>query len=1277
VGVSVRRWKSVLLLAALALLALPGFAWAQAGTATVSGTVKDTQGAVLPGATVTITNNANGAVRTTVTNDTGSYSMPGLPPGEYVMKFELASFSPHVREKVFLRVDSTTQVDAPLALGGVNETITVTESTPIINTTDASVGNTLSRETIARLPVEARNVVHLLSLQPGAVFIPTTNPNTTDPRYGSVAGARSDQQNVTLDGVDVNDPQLQAAYTSVVRVTQEALQEFRVSTSNYGAEAGRSSGPQVSLVTRSGTNRFDGSAYWFLRRTDTSSNEYFLKLSQVLAETESKAPKLDKDTWGGSIGGPVKRNKMFFFGNLEFLRENSESPVVRAVPSNSFRDGVLQYQCAVASACPGGTVQGFRNSHSVAPGWFGLSPAQIATLDPLGIGPSAAASQYFSQFPSPNEPGLDGKNIMDFRFAAPIENKFNTFIGRYDWRMSDKQSLFVRANYQDDDIAAAPQYPDQDPATTTVFNNFGFAVGHDVVISPTLVNSFRYGMTAIDTGTIGTLANNYTDFRFISEIDPLSATTTRETPTHNFVNDLSWLKGKHTLKTGANLRFTRIPSTRNSGSFLSATVNPSWVSGIGRTFRPQGPDCTTPGCTLYPAVASTGQASYADAWLNILGVLSQANLSANYDVEGNLLPVGQAVGRKYATDEYEFYVQDSWRIAENLTITAGVRYGLYAPPYEVNGQQVAPTVSMGELFAQRGRNGAAGIPSNTDPIITFDLAGPKNGGKGFYEWDKNNFAPRVSVAWTPRGESGFMKWFTGGDKMVVRGGYSKVFDRIGQGIALNFDQSFAFGMSTTISSPFGDPYETIPGARFVNTTTMPPTMPTAPPGGFPQTPPIEAGIITSTIDDTLVTPSAHMANFIIGRELKGNFAIEGGYIGRFGRDLLVRRDLAMPLNLVDTRSGMDYFTAAQQLIRATQAAGIAPGAPNSAYQVLANIPYWENLFPDAGTAFAGLSATQAIARRYNRDSPDYITSLWLMDQFCDPGCSRFGPYAYFNRQYDSVAALSSLGRSNYNAMILTLRKRYSDGIQFDLNYTLSKSEDMGSNVERGSAFGNFGAGGYSGFLINSWDPEINYGRSDFDVTHQVNFNWIWDLPFGQGRRFATNANGFVNGILGDWSVSGLTRWTSGFPFSVQNCRSCWPTNWNLQGNATLIDPNDRPEEQTVRNAVDNRPSPWADAEDALTKFRFSLPGEAGERNIFRGDGYFNVDISVTKAFRLFSDNRLRFRWDTFNVLNSTKFDVNGMTMLPDRSGFGRYNGTLATCDAQAGRCMQFALRYEF
>jgi hypothetical protein len=1250
-------------------------AFAQAGTAGLSGTVKDAQGAVVPGATVTATNQSLGTARTTTSNAEGAYSIPGLQPGEYTVKVELTGFRTFVHEKVELRVDTVTTVDAALTLGSLSETVTVSEATPIVNTTDASVGNTMSHETIERLPVEGRNVVHLLSLQPGAVFIPTTNANTTDPRYGAVAGSRADQQNVTLDGIDVNDAQLQAAYTSAVRMTQEALQEFKVSTSNYGADAGRSSGAQVSLVTRSGTNQYDGSAYGFIRRTQQSSNEYFLKLTQLQSGQKSTPPKLDKNIFGGALGGPLRRNRTFFFGNYEGLQENSERPVTRSVPSDSLRDGVLMYLCANAGECPGGSVQGFSSSHPVKAGWYGLSPAQVAAIDPLGIGPNRAASEYFKKFPSPNAPGLDGVNIQDFLFSAPIENRFHTFIGRLDHKLASNHTLFARFNFQDDTINTAPQYPGQTAARQTLNNNNGFAIGYDAALSASLVNSLRYGITRIDTRSVGKLKANYVTFRFIDSLEPVTDTTTRETPTQNIVDDLSWLRGKHTLKVGTNIRFTRIPTSRNTGSFLNTSINPSWVSGSGRRYRPGSATCTTPGCFGVPTVASNFTAGFGDPWLDLLGVLSQANLNANYDKSGNQLAVGAPVVRKFASDEYEWYAQDSWRIGSTLTINGGVRYSLYSPPYEVNGLQVAPSVSMGQWFADRAAGMLKGIPSNKSPLVTFDLAGPKNGKKGFYDWDKNNWAPRFSAAWTPHPEKGMLAWLTGKDRMVIRGGYSKVFDRIGQGIATNFDSGFAFGMATSISSPFGTANETTPGVRFVDIGTMPPTMPVAPKGGFPQTPPLHAGIITSSIDDTLVTPSAHMVNLLVSREISRSFAIEGGYVGRFGRDLLIRRDLAMPLDLVDTKSGVGYFAAAQALIKATQAAGLSSNAPLSAYNVLAKIPYWENLFPGAATST--VSATAAMAQTFNIYGPDYTSAIYDADESCSPACSIYGPFAYFAEQYDSLAALSSIGRSNYNAMVITLRKRHTQGLQFDVNYTLSHSKDMGSNVERGSAFGNYGGGGYSGFLINSFDPELNYGTSDFDVRHQVNADGIYDLPFGQGRKFGGHSGGFVNQLIGDWSVAGLMRWTSGFPFNVQNCRSCWPTNWNLQGNAALVTPGVLPEIGLTKNKVDGRPSPFKDPVAAAKLFRYDLPGEAGLRNVFRGDGYFTIDTSVSKSWRIVSDNRLRFRWDVFNVTNTPSFNVGDASMTPDRTGFGRYNSTLAACDAQAGRCMQFALRYEF
>ena len=363
-------------------------------------------------------------------------------------------------------------------------------------------------------------------------------------------------------------------------------------------------------------------------------------------------------------------------------------------------------------------------------------------------------------------------------------------------------------------------------------------------------------------------------------------------------------------------------------------------------------------------------------------------------------------------------------------------------------------------------------------------------------------------------------------------------------------------------------------------------------------------------------------------------------MGRLGRDLMVRRDAAMALNLKDPRSGMDYFTAAQQVIRAADAAG-------GNFRAIAPIPYWENLWP--GAAGGGMTATQVVAEQFvDVWGPDYISALWAMDQLCDPSCSILGPFAFFNRQYDSLAILSTIGHSNYNALQLSLRKGYAGGTQFDLNYTLSKSDDLGSLVERGSAFGNFAAGGYSGFLLNSWEPELHYGTSDFDLRHQFNANGLLELPFGQGRRFGGGVNGFTNALIGDWSIAGLMRLTSGFPFNVYNCRSCWPTNWNLQGNAMLVDPNRQPETKTTKNAVDNRPSPFENPTEALL-----LPARAARRSRrpehLPRRRLLHIDASLSKAFSLFGDNKHRFRWDVFNVTNTREVQRGRPEQFPDRT----------------------------
>lgn len=1269
------------LLVASVFLASNESVWAQAGTATVYGDVKDQQNAALPGAAVTITSTDTGATRSTVTSGAGAYRFVALTPGTYSLKVELSGFRTAVYEKLLLAVDTATKFDVALQLGSLAESVEVAATSSIVNTTDASLGNVITGVQIQQLPLEARNPVGLLSLQAGAVYLPSG-----DQRSGSVSGARSDQSNVTLDGIDVNDPQWGYAYNSVLRVTLESLQEFRVSTSNYSADMGRSSAAQVSLVTKSGTNRYDGSGYWSHRNTRWSSNEYFTKLTQLSSGQPSKAPKLDKHNFGGALGGPIKRDRLFFFGNYEALRESSEDPVLRNVPSSTLRDGVLVYVCSVPSACPGGSVRGFTDTHSIPAGRYGLSPSEIAQLDPLGIGPSRAVSDHFKKYPLPNDPGRDGINYMGYRFSAPIENEFNTYITRFDYLIDRPGShkLFFRSGKQDDTVNSVPQFEGQTPNTRRVNKNFGYAAGYDAVLSPTLINTFRYGLSKIDEATVGLRTANAVVFRFISDFNALTSTNGREVPTHNIVNDTSWLKGDHTVKFGTNVRFTRAPKYSNANSFHTGNLNPSWVAGTGRNYMPGSTGCTNPVCSQLPAVASSFASGYGDPWLTILGVISQPSANYNYDKTGTALPNGEPVRRTYATDEYEFYVQDSWRLRPNLTVTGGVRYNIYSPPWEVDGLQLAPSVPLGQWFEQRRANMLRGIGDNALPPLTLDLAGPANGKKGFYDWDYNNFGPRVAAAWTPHATKGFLGWLTGGDRMVIRGGYSLLYDRVGFALATIFDEGGSFGMSTSISSTFGTSDETVPGARFRDLSTLPPTLPPAPPGGFPSTPVIGNVAIYQSIDDGITTPYHHVFNAVIGRELPGQFGIEAAYVGRRGRNLLIRRDLAMPMDIVDPKSGVNYFTAARQLIDAYRRAGVGSSAAAN-FVGIGPIPYWENMFPGAAGTVTGvqLTATQRMARLFYQNDLDWTTALFSADTACNPSCSVLGRYAYWNSQFSQLRAQSSIADADYNSLQVTLRKRWSQRYQFDVNYTLSKSTDLGSAVERDFQ----GFGGYSGFLLNSWEPELQYSYSDFDIRHQMNLNWVADLPFGRQRRIAGNASGLLNHLIGNWQFAGVFRWTSGLPFNIINSRCCWPTNWNYQGNAELAVPGQYPDtvSPAERNVVGKnpdgkggRPSPFVNPSAVLNQIRFALPGEVGFRNQLRGDGYIGADLAIGKAFELPFEHRLRFRWEIFNVTNTQRFNTADVSMTPDvTSTFGRYNSVLGTCDSRAGRCMQASLKYEF
>jgi len=1236
-------------------------------TTSLSGTVTDPQGKVLSGATVTITNPATGASRETKTGEDGSFTFSQIPPATYSVRVEAKGFKINVQESVQVLVATPKSINMQLEVGNVNETVTVTGGEVHLNTSDATIGNTFSQTQIRQLPLEGRNVAGLLSLQPGVTFIGNVSQDggTTDYRNGTVNGGKSDQANVTLDGVDVNDQQTGQAFNSVLRVTLDSVQEFRVVTTNPNADQGRSSGAQISLVTKSGSNSWHGSAYEYHRNTIFSANDWFNNAAgsftptdfAVLAGTATAGaervprPKLIRNVFGASFGGPVIKDRMFFFLNYEGRRDAREESVVRVVPGLDLRKGTF-------------TFLQFTDSSRTAVKVSKLDAAGIKALEPAHIGPSAGVLQIFNQYPAPNDNTVgDGLNTSGFRFNSPIALKWNTYIARMDYNLTKdgKHTLFWRGNLQNDKDNSTQQFPGQSARFTNLTTNKGFAAGYNASLTQNLVNVFHAGYTRLGFEAAGSspLSNSpLVSFRTFDDLIPAVRSLTRFTPVWNVVDDVAWVRGSHSLQFGTNVRWIRNERINFSTSFSSALVNKAWLQSNG-PIRP-------------PLLADT---STDHAMAALLGLVTQVTARYNLGIEGgklSTLPQGAPIKRRYGANEYEWYGQDSWRVKPNLTLTYGLRYGLYSPPWETNGAQVAPDVPLGNWFDVRGGLMEKGIPDNKSaPLISFVLAGPENGRRGFYGWDKNNFAPRLAFAYSPKTNLPFLKWLTGGEnnKMAIRGGYSLLYDRIGGAIATNADSgTLGFGLSTSVTNPAGT-LTALTTPRFTGLTNLPASLLLPAPGfgSFPATFPsgTAAGgfAITAGIDDGLITPYSQTINFSISRELPGNMVLEAAYVGRLGRHILVNDDLAMPLNLVDPGSGMDYFTAGK-LLANLDIAGTAVSA-------VPKIAFWENIFP--GYAGGGLTATQRIYRDFysatTGDGPDYTTSLSDIDVFCSP-CSKFGKFAFFNSQFSNLNALRSRMPTNYHALQILLRRRFAQGYQFDFNYTYSKSQDNASTIERNGLF--------SGPILNAWAPAARKSVSDYDLTHQVNINGIWEMPFGKGRRFMTDSPGWANAFVGGWQLSGIYRVTSGLPTSIGN-GFAFPTSWEFTGNATqekAVAHTGVTKNVKVTPTDNGGPNIFSDPGLAFSSFVHTLPGGVGTRNSIRGDGFYSLDMGLSKAWSMpyKEGHRVQFRWEVFNVTNSVSFDPQALkgANLDSRGTFGKYSGTLSS-----PRVMQFGLRYEF
>lgn len=1233
-------------------------AFAQTGSSTVSGTVTDSSQAAVPGATVTLKNEARNFTRTTTTTSDGNFLFNIVPPGAYVIEVEAQGFKKGILTEVQALVDNRVTVSVTLETGQVTESVTVSASAVenIINTQDASLGNNFLSQQIIQLPLNARNVGNLLSLQPGVTS------------SGYVAGGRSDQANLTIDGIDANDQQDGTAFSPVIRVSPDTIEEFRVTTVNANSTQGRSSGAQVGFITKSGTNQFHGNLYEYHRNTVTTANNFFNNRSGV------DRPKLIRNLFGGSLGGPIVKDKLFFFYNYEGRRDARGASVVRTVPLASLGRGEVKFFASNGQLI---TLTAAQINSLTSNG----TPTGVPVVDvnPAALSVLANAAQ---RYPSNDNTVGDGLNTGGYRFNAPLPVELGAHTTRIDFKPSESHSFFVRGNYQNDKTVTGQEFPDT-PARGNWSHPKAMALGYVWTKSSTFINDFRFGVTRDAFTNLGDASVNAVTFRATFSDRGYARDFSRVTPVLNFTNNSNWRPNNtHSFDFGTNIRLIRNKRTNFAAAFDNGIMNHSFYAGAGSVLSTPV-NAALPSLFNLPAgttIRTDWNNNARIALAQVIGRLSQYTAQFNFGLDGKPLTAGSPAVREFATEEYDVYGQDVWRFGSDMTMTLGLRYGLSRPVYETQGFQASPNVGLQDYLERRIAAAKQGI-NYTDPIQILK-SGPANDAPGFYPWDKNNFQPRLAVAWNPKFRDGLGAKIFGKDgASTFRGGFAITNDYFGQALAVNFDGNNTLGFQSNLTI----------AANTYNVTTNPAPLFTglgmdirALPGitvptglTFPQQQPLDdRRRIEGSLDNNLRSPINYVWNATYSRLLPGGLAVEASYIGRKARNLLASRDAMALNNITDPKSGQDWYTAA----------GILQDLriKDTPLSQIPNLPFFDNMYARGavaaavddynGTDYAGrLTNTQAAyaMMAYCDECLGYGTDWTSLQDALD---LFGGNKLFFNRQYGALSAYGTIGSSDYHGGSLSVRQRFKS-LLWDLNYTFSKSMDDASGLQTSGVFG-------AAFILNPLRQRDNRSVSDFDVRHIVNFNSVWDLPFGKGKTFFGKSNTAVDYIIGGWQLSSIFRYSSGLPVVDPFDNNGWATNWNIRSYGVLV----RPLKSTpTRGSGTAAPNLFSDTTYAYQSYRSPRAGETGNRNLLRYPGFVTLDFGLFKVFKMpyKETHNLQFRWEVFNATNTqsftgvTGFSVGTDPYLGGPGGVPLPNFANFTGIQGDPRIMQFALRYQF
>lgn len=1265
--VMAKQLRIVVFLAAL-LCAFPVLTRAQAtGTAAVTGVVTDNSGAVVPGASIKLVDTRTNAEYFGKTAGDGSYQISNLPPGPgYALTVKKDGFQTFSVTSLYLPVAVTTTQDIKLELGSVEQTVTVTETGSVtLDTVDAQIGNNIDLHAISALPNEFRdNPSQLLRLEPGVVSAitppggPLTGTGAIDPnlsRDGAVAGARTDQSNIIVDGIDQSNISSGFAFTLTGTVPVDAIQEFNTIVGNPLPQYGGRSGAQTVITTRSGTNDWHGSAYEYNRTAATEANTFF--------NNEQGIPRLAlvRNQFGGNIGGPVKKDKAFFFFEYDGRRDKESASVLETVPMPHVKLGELAYiNNSQGAACANARL----TSADVSTSCVTILPAAtVASMDPCsgldncsslpgfqapGVDPTLI-SLFKSRYPDPNDFSAgDGLNTAGFRFNTPNPLTENDYLARADFNLNSKNKLFARFNFDNVTSLVQPNAFPGDPVTSpNLSKDRSWVLAETWTASPNLVNVFTYGEARENLaqpilfnpgGSLYELSFGIVSNPFIRQT---SFVTIAPEPT--FRDDLTWVHGNHTFTFGGQWNPLLIKDgITNDFTFIQ--------EGFGGNISSVATDPN-----LFPSdILPSDLTNWTSAFVGSLGSIFNVQAAFNFTGKGVPLAQGSPVAHYYRINNLAGYFNDSWRIRPSLTVTLGVRYQYDSVPYETHGVQASfLNTNFRSIIQTREQDGLAGISGpDTTPELTYQLTGKANHAPPLYNPQYDGFSPRIGLAWNPSSNSGWLGKLVGDRKTVVRAGGSLLWDDtvVNNIIALENQGDYTFGGSFAQnfgdSSPSATPTENLGlEPRFNSINSVPFAVP-PPPFVTPITP---TAIFNYDVDNQFRTPYAIVTTLSVQRELPWGLQFEADYLGRFGRKLFVLADAAQTMDF--TSGGQTLSSAFTILEKAAEANAASVSAQ----------PFFESLFGPGGTnlvynAFSGPGGSLAEGN----------TGLMVLELGLQPANIGLTPQFFVN------ALATNLGSSSYNSLFTTLRKRLSNNLQFDFDYTYSHSIDNNSTVPH--ANGNFEPG-VTTILCDATNPHACRGDSEFDATNQITGFFVYDLPFGRGQRFGRSVGKLLNEAIGGWEISGIETWRTGLALTADSGISSTTSlaadaGEDFIGPKSALQSNIHVDNSSGTPVVQFFKNPAA----AIAAYTPALGLTVGTRDNLRGPHFSNLDLQVNKFFPLPNEKyKLQFQAQAFNVFNHTNFALYDPT-INSPSTFGTIT---SLAGQEPSRVMQFALRFDF